>query len=163
VRDAATVNEPRASQPFGNSLQPHLTAMWVLARRYAGGDAEDLVQEALEVAWRRRQTFDPTRGSIRTWLLVIVADRCRKRHRAARPTEELREAPAQMRDQESAVDVRTAVQALPPRQRLAVELHYVVGLSVSETADVMKCSAGTVKSTLSDARARLRILLEVAG
>jgi DNA-directed RNA polymerase specialized sigma24 family protein len=36
-----------------------------------------------------------------------------------------------------------------------------VGLSVAETAAVMGCAEGTVKSTLADARARLRTLLGV--
>jgi DNA-directed RNA polymerase specialized sigma24 family protein len=49
---------------------------------------------------------------------------------------------------------------LSRRQRLAVELHYFLGLPVSECATVMSCSEGTVKSTLSDARARLRLDLE---
>jgi RNA polymerase sigma-70 factor (ECF subfamily) len=44
---------------------------------------------------------------------------------------------------------------------LAVDCFYFVGLTVSETAAVMGCSEGTVKSTLSDARARLRAALEV--
>ena len=54
------------------------------------------------------------------------------------------------------VDVQRAVQSLPRRMRLAVELHYFVGLSVIETAAVMGTSEGTVKSTLHDARERLR-------
>ena len=37
-----------------------------------------------------------------------------------------------------------------------MHLHYFVGLNVEETAAVMACSAGTVKSTLFDARTRLR-------
>ena len=41
----------------------------------------------------------------------------------------------------------------------ALHLHYYVGLTVDETAVVMDCSAGTVKSTLFDARRRLRTLL----
>ena len=42
---------------------------------------------------------------------------------------------------------------LAPRQRLAIDCFYFVGLSLAETAAVMGCSEGTVKSTLSDARA----------
>ena len=40
-----------------------------------------------------------------------------------------------------------------------MHLHYFVGLTVDETAAVMDCSTGTVKSTLFDARTRLRALL----
>jgi RNA polymerase sigma-70 factor (ECF subfamily) len=58
------------------------------------------------------------------------------------------------------IDLERAVGRLAPRQRLVVDLHYYVGLDVAETAIVMGCSEGTVKSTLSDARARLRTMLE---
>jgi len=50
---------------------------------------------------------------------------------------------------------------LPPRMRLAVECVYFVDLAIADTAAVMGVSEGTVKSTLSDARARLRAMLEV--
>ena len=40
-----------------------------------------------------------------------------------------------------------------------MHLHYFVGLSVDETAGVMDCAPGTVKSTLHDARTRLRTML----
>ena len=59
------------------------------------------------------------------------------------------------------MDVEYAVASLPQRQRLAVDCFYFVGLSVAETAAVMQCSQGTVKSTLFDARQRLRSILEV--
>ena len=45
--------------------------------------AEDVVQEAYLAAWRSLETFDPARGSLRTWLLMIVGERaldvCRSR------------------------------------------------------------------------------------
>jgi MFS family permease len=57
-----------------------------LAARLGGGaDRDDLVQEALTRAWRRRETFDPGRGTPRTWLLAIVADQARKARRRRRP------------------------------------------------------------------------------
>ena len=51
---------------------------------------------------------------------------------------------------------------LPRRMRLAVECVYFVDLTIADTAAVMGISEGTVKSTLSDARARLRTMLEVS-
>jgi RNA polymerase sigma-70 factor (ECF subfamily) len=163
VGDAAGVDERTVSEPFAELIAPHLEAMWLLARRYAGGDAEDVVQEALEVAWRRRLTYDAARGSVRTWLLVLVADRCRKRHRSLRPATQLLDVAAHRPDDDLRIDVTAAVRLLSARQRLAVELHYVLDLGVADTAAVMRCSPGTVKSTLSDARKRLRSLLEVQG
>ncbi|MEO8889161.1 MAG: sigma factor-like helix-turn-helix DNA-binding protein [Jatrophihabitantaceae bacterium] len=53
-------------------------------------------------------------------------------------------------------DRRRALTALPARQRLAVELCYFVGLPLNEAAALMGCAEGTVKSTLSAARANLR-------
>ena len=48
---------------------------------------------------------------------------------------------------------------LGERQQLAVHLHYFLGLTVDEAAAVMDCTPGTVKSTLFDARSRLRAVL----
>lgn len=150
---------------FEERVREHLPAMWSLAWRLAGDDAADVQQEALLQAWRTGTSYDPSRGSLRTWLLVIVADRCRKRARRLRarprPVELPQHLPTRASDVEGRIDLDRAVAALPPRQRLAVELHYVVGLDVAETAAVMGCAPGTVKSTLFDARARLRAALEV--
>jgi RNA polymerase sigma-70 factor (ECF subfamily) len=44
---------------------------------------------------------------------------------------------------------------------MTVDCVYFVGLTLAETAIVMKVSEGTVKSTLADARAKLRTRLEV--
>ena len=123
-----------------------------------GADWEDVLQDALALAWRRRGSYDPQRGTMRTWLLTLTADQARKAlRRSARPVALLDVTrPASDRD----LDVGDAVARLSPRQRLAVELHYFLDLSVDEAAKVMGCSAGTVKSTLSDARKKLRAELE---
>lgn len=58
------------------------------------------------------------------------------------------------------LDLEGAVSRLAPRQRLAVDCYYFVDLSIADTAAVMRCSPGTVKSTLADARHRLKQLLD---
>ena len=133
--------------------------MRMLATRLAGaGVAEDIVQEALALAWRKRSQYRPERGTTRSWLLALTADQARKARRGHRAVFELPEQlphPAQ----EPELDLRVAVTKLSGRQRLAVELHYFLGLPVAEVAQAMSCAEGTVKSTLSDARRRLRALL----
>lgn len=146
---------------FEDELAAHTDAMWAFARRLAGSDAADLVQDALERAWRLRTSFDPSRGSRRGWLLMLVADRHRSWRRRLRLTGPLSDYPSELRDSDQRLDLDRAVAALPARQRLAVELHYVLGLPIAETAQAMRCAPGTVKSTLSDARGRLRPALEI--
>lgn len=153
--------EPAA---FADWVRPHLPAMAALAARLAGpADRDDVVQEALVRAWRKRASYDPARGSPRVWLLAIVADRARRHRGRGRYTLRLVDAaePAAPAMDVTAVDVERALNRLPARMRMAVDCVYFVGLTVSETAAVMGVAQGTVKSTLSDARARLRALLEV--
>lgn len=150
---------------FGAWAGPSLLAMTRLARRLAPqADADDIVQDALTRAWQKRSQFDPVRGTPTTWLLAITADQARaarraneRRLRLVDDTAHLPDAPTD--DRRADLDLERAITTLGERQQLAVHLHYFVGLTVDETAAVMACSAGTVKSTLFDSRARLRTLL----
>lgn len=133
------------------------------ARLAPDADRDDVVQEALVRAWRKRDQYDERRGTAATWLLAITADQARRARRRRRPYALLGDITVPGGSLDDRVDVEAAVARLPTRQKLAVDCFYFVGLSVAETAAVMSCSEGTVKSTLSDARKRLRLLLEVRG
>jgi RNA polymerase sigma factor (sigma-70 family) len=136
-----------------------------LAGRLAvGADRDDVVQEALARAWVKRSQYDESRGTPSAWLLAITADQARKAVRRTRrgPLLLAEENPVQRPDLDARMDVEDAVQSLPARQRLAVDCYYFADLSIADTAAVMGCSEGTVKSTLSDARARLRVVLQVS-
>lgn len=164
VSDRPTGRAPDTAADFADWVAPEVERMARLAARLAPmNDRDDIVQEALVRAWQKRRQYDPARGSPAVWLLAITADRARRarvRHRPS-PAPSLAEMPGRVRSADDRVDVEFAVARLAPRQRLAVDCFYFVGLSVAETAAVMRCSEGTVKSTLSDARERLRPLLEV--
>jgi len=159
VRSSPTV-ELRTQSGFATQVRPHWPAMQLLARRLVGaGRAEDVVQDALTLAWRKRADYCPERGTPRAWLLALTADQARKalvRHRSVRELPEQLAAPG---PQPADLDLQLAVSRLSGRQRLAVELHYFIGLPVAETAAAMGCAPGTVKSTLFEARAKLRTLL----
>jgi RNA polymerase sigma-70 factor (ECF subfamily) len=124
--------------------------------------AEDALQEALTAAWRKRQQFDPQRGSPRAWLLAVVTDQARKQRRRLRIAAELTDetlVPAPDSQPDVALDLTNVLRQLTQRQQLVISLFYYLDVPVAETAQIMGCSIGTVKSTLSDARRRLRTLL----
>ena len=146
-------------QAFEDWVAPHLTAMRRLALRLAPREYDDVLQESLVRAWRSFGRFDTRRGTPQAWLLTIVANRARS-SRVLHP--EPCELPTDLRtdDVHADTDLERAIARLARRQRTAVTLHYLLGLTVADVAEVMGCSTGTVKSTLSDARARLRKLLK---
>jgi RNA polymerase sigma-70 factor (ECF subfamily) len=148
--------EPTAG--FNDLIAPHWDVLTRVAGRLAPpGSRDDVLQDALTLAWRRRASYDPGRGSVRAWLLVITADQARKHWRRRRVWHPLAdELPVAPPDSAVRADVEAAITALPRRQRLAIQLRYYADLDVNDIAAVMRCSAGTVKSTLHDARCALR-------
>jgi len=143
---------------FPDLVAPHWDVLVRVAGRLAApGSRDDVLQEALALAWRRRGSYDPGRGSVRAWLLAITVDQARsswRRYRIWHPLAD--ELPAASPDSAVRADVEAAIAGLPRRQRLAVQLRYYADLEVDDIAAVMRCSAGTVKSTLHDARRALR-------
>jgi RNA polymerase sigma-70 factor (ECF subfamily) len=150
---------------FAEWVQPALVAMARLARRLAPhADADDVLQDALARAWRKRANFDPDRGTPTTWLLAITADQARAARRSRLRHLRLVDETVTVPDvadtaHQADLDLERAITQLAQRQQMAVHLHYFVGLTIEETAAVMSCSVGTVKSTLFDARSRLRAVL----
>jgi|SRR3990172_12276029 len=157
----ASAGLPEDPAAFADAVRPHMTIMVRLAARMAPYlSADDVVQEALVRAWRHRRRYDASRGTISGWLLTIVANEARRA--VSRRRVPISVAPRRhILPIEDRLDVAAAVQQLSARQRQAVDCHYFAGLTISETATVMGCSLGTIKSTLADARARLRSQLEV--
>jgi RNA polymerase sigma-70 factor (ECF subfamily) len=145
---------------FADAVRPHLFRMALLAERLAGAaDRDDVVQEALVRAWKKRSTFDPEKGTIPGWLMAITADQAR-RHRVRRRLPATIDGADVYAAPDDLLDLTAALDTLSERQRLAIDCFYFAGLSVAETAQAMRCSQGTVKSTLDDARTRLRRKLE---
>jgi len=149
-----------AAREFEARVEPNLETMLRLAKRLGRDHAEDIVQDALARAWAKRGQFDPALGSFAAWILAITADQAYKTWRwHSRRDRPIAHEPRESQAPEVMLDLEASIRKLPDRQRLAVDCFYFAGLSIAETAAVMRCSEGTVKSTLFDARATLRELL----
>jgi RNA polymerase sigma-70 factor (sigma-E family) len=127
-------------------------------------DGEDLLQAAVERLLRRHRRVDDLEGYLRRILYNLAADGWRRRGVWQRWRTLL---PAQPEsgigpDPVSTVDLRDALfralRELPPRQRTVLVLRYWEELTQTETAALLGCSEGTVKSTASRGLVRLREL-----
>jgi RNA polymerase sigma-70 factor (sigma-E family) len=134
------------------------------------GYAEDLVQETfLRVArrWSQVQSMDYPAAYARRILINLVlhdADR-RSRQKAelmpagAGPDPADQDAARVLRGVDDLAEFRWALAQLPARQGAVLVLRYWADLPVAEVADILGCSAGTVKSTASRAAGRLAAML----
>ena len=131
-------------------------------------DGEDLLQAALERLlrnWRRVDT--DLEGYLRRTLYNLAADGWRRRGRWRGRLAEFRSQARAARtgtEDVAVVDLRDALvrllQQLPPRQRAVVVLRYWEQRTEAETAELLGCTAGTVKSAAARGLRRLR---ELAG
>ena len=150
----------------------HQDAVFRLAYLILGDpdDASDIAQEAFLRAWNHIKRFDATRP-LRPWLLSIVANLARNRHRSAGRyvatlTRAFRNEPAPANIEEKsarhleASELWKAVQTLRMPDQQIVYLRYFLDLSVMETAEVLQVAEGTVKSRLSRALERLRGIIQ---
>jgi RNA polymerase sigma-70 factor, ECF subfamily len=138
--------------------------------------AEEIVQEAFLTLWRQPEGYDPSRGSVRAWLLGMVHHRAvdlvrreeSQRRRSADMGAGLREEaddPAQ--DVAAALDrpaererVREALAALPDEQREVLTLMYFDGLTQTEVAARSGLPLGTVKSRCLLGMRRMRAAMQ---
>ena len=134
-----------------------------LAYRYASNpsEAEDIAQEALLRAWRRRSTLRD-RACRKQWLATIVRNEAYRQHARPRPD------PADPLDaQEGAedqqvlatvelADLHAALQRLDARERELLAMRYQLDLTQAEIARKLGIPEGTAKVRLHRARAHLR-------
>ncbi|MEX2537325.1 MAG: RNA polymerase sigma factor [Actinomycetota bacterium] len=125
-----------------------------------GATAEDLTQEAFARLYLSWSKLWPE-GNPAGWVYRVATNLAINWHRRAgrelRAIARLqRSTPMTTPAPEAYPELHAAVAALPRRQRAAVALHYVLGLTMDEAAKAMGCRPGTVKSLLFSARERLR-------
>lgn len=152
-----------------DALSPRLLA---IARSFAvdGDDAHDLVQEAWQRAFARREDYTG-RGTLVGWILAILRSVCLKAvssraSAARRPTAASIGDPApdplsETEQADLARAVHEALLELPDRERDVVYLRFIAQRSTRETAETLGCAEGTVKATLNHAMKKLQRLMKV--
>jgi len=130
--------------------------------------AEDLLQTALVktlLAWQRIRDRDQVDAYVRRVMVNTQVTWWRRRWRLELPAASLADRP--VADASAEVDerdrLRRALAKLPVRQRTVVVLRYFDDLSEADTAALLGCSVGTVKSQSARALAKLRAALVLDG
>lgn len=166
---ALGLDEPNAAAVFVRRFQRRVYGLaYVITSDRAL--AEDVSQRAFERAWRHAGAYDPRRGSVATWLLVITRNLAIDALRVRRPDPmdpadlyALLPATGSAHDPESSAirhdsitRLRPALDALPAEQRRAVLLATIGGRTMSEIGEIEGIPVPTAKTRLRAGLAKLR-------
>ncbi len=154
-------------------------AAYSLARRILTDQnlAEDVVQEVFLSLWRDARRFDPSRGTVGTYLLsmthhrsvdVVRREENLRRRRGPEEALELASDPRpgveeEMEAAERRTHIRAALAELPEPQREALLLAYFGGYTQREIASLVGIPLGTVKTRMAAGMRRLKDALGEAG
>jgi RNA polymerase sigma factor (sigma-70 family) len=153
-----------AQASFAHVVRRHSGVLYAIAYRRLGSvhDAEETVQDAFLLLWRKRGGLHLVGDSALPWLVVTVknlaANRRRSTLRRARHEAPDAELPAAPVTESSDVDdlIRRAFGRLPPVDAEIARLCLVEDLAYAEAAARVGLTEGAVRNRLSRARARLR-------
>ena len=163
-------------EPLGTLYTRYAARIFGLAAQSLDrATAEEIVQEVFLAVWRNAGTFTPERGTFRPWVFQIahhrILNELRRRSRHPELTPNLEEEPlANVADPgpdpdelawrgEQRETVRSALEALPPAQRRAVELAFMEELTHAQVASRLNLPLGTAKTHIRSGLQRLRVHL----
>ena len=167
--DAALMGElaGERGESFDQVLRRRESQVLRTAYRILGNwaDAEDTAQE-LFLKLHRRGLDIPSEAAMGAWIYRVTVNLCLDRARSRKPGEELWDVPSgglsaeasAIREQEKQ-RLMAALAKLPPKERAAIVLREIEGLSTAEVADILGSAEGTVRSQVSTALVRLRGIL----
>ena len=126
-------------------------------------DAEEVVQDAFTALWKKPQAFNPQKGKLTSWLMVLVRNRSVDRYRSRKRRKDTTsiEVSLEVQPVDESIDIATsasqtdenqllgnAIEKLPPKQLTVLKLSYFKGLTHPEIAQELGISLGTVKSRI---------------
>lgn len=156
------------TKAFEALYQSYKKVLFGITYRILGGDppAQDVFQESMMNVWHKIHLFDPTKGTLFTWLLNIcrnhAIDHLRtKAHRTkALSLGSLSALPSADNLPGEYWGIREAVAKLDDSKRILIEMAYFEGYSQTEIAENLDIPLGTVKSRIRAAMLELRMLLQ---
>lgn len=159
---ASATGDPRAFEPL--IARHHVAVHRFVARRIGASEAEDIVSETFEIAFRRAAAFRPAGEDARPWLLGIAANLLRRHYR--RETKLLRayarrgvDPVARSTPSDTGLEPETeralagALAEMRREHRDTLLLHALGELSYDEIAAALDVPVGTVKGWMHRARA----------
>jgi RNA polymerase sigma-70 factor (ECF subfamily) len=155
----------------------HGGAVYGLARRVLNNssEAEDVTQEVFLRLWNQPDRFDPSRGSLRSFLLAqsharavdairsLNARRAREMKEAAKVARTDYDIDHEVWDLSLADKVARALEDLPDDERIVIQLAYFEGHTYVKVAEILNQPEGTVKSRIRSGMRRMRNVLIEAG
>lgn len=167
MRKVAQGDEQAFAQVY-DTLSPSVYGL-VLRVLRDPAQSQEVAQEVMVELWRQATRFDPTRGSVRGYVLTMAHRRAVDRVRSAQAAtdRELRvgqasqdrefdEVAEAVENRLEAQQVRRALRVLTELQREAVQLAYYGGYTHREVSELLDVPLGTVKTRLRDGLIRLR-------
>ena len=172
----------REEAALGQLYDAAADRLYAVALRVLGdvADAEEAVADAFAQAWEQAERYDPQRGSVMAWLLLMTRSRALDRRRRretgfvrlggeeGEKALEREESPS--RGAEDLLDLlqhggalHAALATLAPAPRQLIKLAFLEDLSHQQIADHTGMPIGTVKSHIRRGLERLRQALEHAG
>lgn len=160
-RPSACGDDVKDEAGFTDFVREHGDALLRTTRLLVrdAAEAQDVLQTAL-LRLSRRWPVEHPHAYLRQTLVNLTRDRGRRRHLVPEPAEARNDRVTPLPDHADAHASQAALEELlallPTRQRAAVVLRVVEGLSEAEAAAALCCASGTVASNLSRGLARLR-------
>ncbi len=156
-------------QAFAALVERHTQRFYATAFRMFGNStqAEDAVQDAFLKLWQKPQGYDPSKGAkFTTWFTRVVTNVAIDQMRKTKPQTspdilEFMAGSAPLADEELAAAqkahaVEEAIQALPERQKAALNLCFYEGLSNKEAAEILGVGVKALESLLMRAKTSLK-------
>lgn len=149
----------------------HLGTVVAFAKRLipSDADADDIAQEAMLRLWKVAGDWRPGEAKVTTWLYRVTRNLCIDRLRQrkhtdidaiAEPADDTPSVQTQMEQSTRMKALSDALSELPERQRVAVTLRHIEGLSNPQIAEAMEISVEAVESLTARGKRMLKKAME---